>query len=113
MKRPKIELIRSPTLFEMDKLVKAADPMSKLNVEREYSEPGLYLGTSAFTAKGWAGSFYPKAMKPARYLSHYAETFCTVEVDSTFYGTPSVSTVTAWIDKTPDDVVLAATGARV
>src|SRR5882762_8620333 len=107
--KPKIVVpIRDPTLFEMGKLEKAADLMSKLNVERPYSEPGLYLGTSAFTANGWAGSFYPKGMKPAQYLSHYAETFRTVEVDSTFYGTPSVSTVTGWYEKTPPDFVFAA-----
>ena len=69
MKRPKVEPIRSPTLFEMGKLETAADLMSKLNLERTYSEPGLYLGTSAFTANGWQGSFYPKGMKPREYLS--------------------------------------------
>jgi|SRR5882762_5864753 len=108
MKRPKVQPISDPTLFEMGKLEKAADLMSKLNVERPYSEPDLYLGTSAFTANGWQGSFYPKGMKPTQYLSHYAQTFRTVEVDSTFYGTPSASTVTAWNEKTPPDFVFAA-----
>ena len=28
---------------------------TRLNLERPYSEPGLLLGTSAFTANGWAG----------------------------------------------------------
>jgi hypothetical protein len=80
----KIQPIRDPTLFEMDKLDKAADLMNSLNVERPHSEPGLFLGTSAFTAAGWQGSFYPPGMQPREYLSHYAKTFRTVEVDSTF-----------------------------
>jgi uncharacterized protein YecE (DUF72 family) len=29
----------------------------------------LRIGTSAFTAAGWEGSFYPKGMKPADYLT--------------------------------------------
>jgi uncharacterized protein YecE (DUF72 family) len=108
VKRLKIEPIRPPTLFEMDKLDKAADLMGSPKVERPYSEPGLYLGTSAFTANGWQGSFYPPEMQPREYLSHYATKFRTVEVDSTFYGTPNASTVTAWNEKTPGDFVFAA-----
>jgi hypothetical protein len=29
----------------------------------------IRIGTSAFTAEGWVGSFYPKGLKPADYLS--------------------------------------------
>ncbi|HSY98963.1 MAG TPA: DUF72 domain-containing protein [Terriglobales bacterium] len=46
----------------------------------------IRLGTSAFTAAGWEGTFYPASMKPADYLSYYASRFETVEVDSTFYA---------------------------
>ena len=69
---------------------------------------GILLGTSAFTAAGWAGSFYPKGMKPAEYLTYYATKFDTVEVDSTFYRTPSVSTVRGWYAKTPKGFNIAA-----
>jgi hypothetical protein len=93
-KRPKIEPIRDPTLFEMGKLEEAGGLTKLLDVERPYSEPGLFLGTSAFTAAGWPGSFYPIGMKPADYLTYYASRFRTVEVDSTYYRTPSASTVT-------------------
>jgi uncharacterized protein YecE (DUF72 family) len=92
----------------MGKLESAAAPISKPIVERPYSEPALYLGTSAFTAAGWAGTFYPPGMAPKQYLSHYATKFRTVEVDSTYYGTPSASTVTAWYEKTSPDFVFAA-----
>src|SRR6266404_793625 len=97
----------------MDKVGDVAELTTDRNVQREYSEPNLYLGTSAFTAAGWQGSFYPKGMQPREYLSHYAKTFRTVEIDSTFYGTPSASTVTAWNEKTPDDFVFAAKVPRV
>jgi uncharacterized protein YecE (DUF72 family) len=68
----------------------------------------IALGTSAFTAAGWEGTFYPAGMKPAEYLQHYATRFRTVEVDSTFYGTPPATRVRNWYDKTPPDFVFAA-----
>jgi uncharacterized protein YecE (DUF72 family) len=32
----------------------------------------IYLGTCAFTAPGWAGSFYPKGMRSEDRLAFYA-----------------------------------------
>lgn len=66
------------------------------------------VGTSAFTAAGWETAFYPAGMKPAEYLAYYATKFTTVEVDSTFYRTPSVATVNGWARKVPDGFLLAA-----
>jgi uncharacterized protein YecE (DUF72 family) len=68
----------------------------------------IRIGTSAFTAAGWENAFYPAGMKPADYLTYYATKFTTVEVDSTFYRTPSVATVNGWARKVPEGFVLAA-----
>ena len=68
----------------------------------------LYIGTSAFVASGWEGTFYPPGMKPADYLSFYATRFNSVEIDSTFYRAPSKATVQGWDRKTPPGFVLAA-----
>jgi uncharacterized protein YecE (DUF72 family) len=68
----------------------------------------IHLGTSAFTAAGWPGTFYPEGLKPAEYLSHYAGEFHTVEVDSTFYRAPSPSAVRGWYAKTPPNFIFAA-----
>ena len=43
------------------------------------NHPPILLGTSSFTATGWQGSFYPKGMRSADYLTFYAEHFDTVE----------------------------------
>jgi uncharacterized protein YecE (DUF72 family) len=67
----------------------------------------IHLGTSAFTAAGWEGSFYPRGMKSADYLTFYARHFDTVEVDSTFYACPSVQTVDGWARKTPRDFIFS------
>src|SRR5882762_7132635 len=107
-RRSAVTPLKDPTLFEMDKLEEAGTLANPLNVERPYSEPGLFLGTSAFTAAGWPGSFYPVGMKASEYLTYYATKFKTVEIDSTYYGTPSASTVTRWYEKTPADFIFAA-----
>ncbi len=68
----------------------------------------IRLGASSFTATGWQGSFYPKGLRPADYLSYYAQHFDTVEIDSTFYATPNVSVVRSWNAKTPEGFLFAA-----
>jgi uncharacterized protein YecE (DUF72 family) len=70
--------------------------------------PGIRLGTSAFTAAGWEKAFYPAGMKPADYLTYYATQFDAVELDNTFYRTPSLATVRGWYAKTPKDFLFAA-----
>jgi uncharacterized protein YecE (DUF72 family) len=73
----------------------------------------IRLGTSGFTAAGWQGSFYPARMKSADFLSFYAEHFNTVEVDSTFYGTPSPNVVSSWASKTHAEFIFSARVSRV
>lgn len=90
----------------MDK-VELVKPASGVKTEQAYSVPGMYLGTSSFTASGWDGTFYPKGMRSADYLGFYAEHFPTVEVDSTFYGCPSARTVGNWAARTPKDFLFS------
>ncbi len=68
----------------------------------------LHLGTSSFTASGWETAFYPPKLKDDDRLTYYAEHFDTVEIDSTFYRSPSLSTVRGWHDKTPAHFRFAA-----
>jgi uncharacterized protein YecE (DUF72 family) len=71
------------------------------------TESNIRVGTSAFTAAGWEGAFYPAGTQPRDFLTYYATKFNTVEVDSTFYRTPARSTVTGWANKTPPDFVIS------
>ena len=91
-----------PTLFQLD-----VELASTANLNRPFSLPDIFLGTSSFTASGWEGSFYPLGMRSNDFLRHYANQFQTVEIDSTFYGTPSPSTVTNWNEKTPRNFIFA------
>ena len=70
-------------------------------------EPAIRLGTAAFTAAGWEGTFYPEGLAPGEAIRHYAEEFDTVEVDSTFYRVPNPRTIEGWNEKTPEGFIFA------
>jgi uncharacterized protein YecE (DUF72 family) len=75
----------------------------------------IRIGTSGWnypTGKGtWNGIFYPEGApkKTAKGkggfddLAFYAEHFDTVEVNSSFYGVPTVQTTKGWASRTPAD----------
>jgi uncharacterized protein YecE (DUF72 family) len=74
--------------------------------------PRIYLGTSAFTASGWQGVFYPPELKSKDFLTFYAGQFDSVEVNSTLYGCPSPRTVANWAAKTPDKFIFSVKTPR-
>ncbi len=59
------------------------------------------FGTQGWSYADWVGGMYDAATKPERYLRAYSEEFRTVEIDSTFYGTPSVERVRRWCMQVP------------
>src|SRR6516164_7981065 len=61
----------------------------------------IHLGTCGWSYKDWAGVFYPKGLAAGEFLTHYATKYPIVEVDSTFYRSPSPKMVEGWRDKTP------------
>jgi uncharacterized protein YecE (DUF72 family) len=63
---------------------------------------GLYIGTSGWSYDHWSDIFYPKEIKPARYLEFYISQFTCVELNSSFYHLPLKTTVTGWMNRTPE-----------
>jgi uncharacterized protein YecE (DUF72 family) len=59
------------------------------------------VGTCGWSYKEWTGVFYPEDLTPGEYLGYYAERYPVVEVDSTFYRSPSRKMVEGWRDRTP------------
>jgi len=74
----------------------------------EPPEEGLYLGTSGWSYADWEGSLYPEALPSGSRLAEYVKHYATVEIDSTFYGTPRRSTVHNWREVAPDGFLFAA-----
>jgi uncharacterized protein YecE (DUF72 family) len=60
------------------------------------------IGTCGWSYEDWVGVFYPDGTPAGAFLSHYAENYSIVEVDSTFYRTPSLAMVRGWNERTPD-----------
>ncbi len=60
------------------------------------------LGTQGWSYADWVGTMYDAAVRPDAYLRSYAEEFRSVEIDSTFYGTPAVDRVRKWAATVPD-----------
>ena len=52
--------------------------------------------------------FYPEGLPEREYLTYYGSKFDTVEVDSTFYRSPTKATVQGWDKKTPEGFMFAA-----
>jgi uncharacterized protein YecE (DUF72 family) len=56
----------------------------------------IRVGTCGWSYKDWSGVFYPKGLPAGEYLAYYAERYSVVEVDSTFYHSPTLKTVQGW-----------------
>ena len=67
----------------------------------------LLVGTQGWNYDAWVGPFYPEGTRPADFLSVYARAFRTVEVDSTFYAIPAITTIRGWAKKTPEHFVFS------
>ncbi len=61
----------------------------------------IRLGTCAWSFEEWRGNFYPADLPPARWIEFYSRYFPAVEIDSTFYATPSAPTIQRWAELTP------------
>ncbi len=64
-------------------------------------------GTIGFAYDDWAGVFYPAGLQVKDRLAYYATQFDAIELDTTFYGLPTTSTVTRWVESVPSDFVFA------
>ena len=70
------------------------------------------VGTSGWQYADWRGRLYPSDLPQSRWLAHYAGTFATVEVNSSFYRLPSRETVERWAATVPSGFVFAFKASR-
>ena len=87
-----------------------------LEMEARFHDGGMrqnvYIGTSGWSYKGWAKTFYPEEVAKNRQFEFYAKQFRTVEINATFYRLPSTKMVCGWRDKAPEGFVFAVKGSR-
>lgn len=75
-------------------------------------EKTIRIGCQAWGYDDWTSRpgqpiFYPQGTQDADKLALYSEIFDLIELDSTVYGTPSLSNIEAWCRKTPPDFIFA------
>jgi uncharacterized protein YecE (DUF72 family) len=72
----------------------------------------VFIGTSGWSYSHWKENFYPKGLKSKDWLNYYSTTFSTVEVNSTFYRLPLLSTVQNWNSQVPKNFLFAVKASR-
>lgn len=69
----------------------------------------VWLGTAGWSYfPDWVGSFYPVGTTQSDALARYVEAFRFVEIDSTFYAAPSLTTLERWASIMPATFRLSA-----
>jgi len=61
----------------------------------------LRIGTSGFAYPAWSPRFYPPGTRSGDLLRHYASRLATVELNNTFYRTPTPAAIAGWLAATP------------
>ena len=61
------------------------------------------VGCSGWSYDDWRGLVYPEDLPHRRWFAHYANTFDTVELNTTFYRLPKTETVESWRQAAPED----------
>src|SRR4051812_19644548 len=76
--------------------------------------PGqVWIGTSGWNYKSWAGGvFYPKRLPAARWLEFYTRQFSSVEINNTFYRLPDKSVFEGWRRRSPPGFEFAVKASR-
>jgi uncharacterized protein YecE (DUF72 family) len=72
----------------------------------------VWIGTSGWVYKEWAGHFYPKGWPKKNEFSYYTRHFPTVEINATFYRLPSKKMVRGWHERSPEGFIFAVKGSR-
>lgn len=66
-------------------------------------KPEVYIGCTGWSMKEWVGRVYPTGTKATDYLKYYAAQFNTIELNTTHYRIPTISTVKKWVTTSDDD----------
>lgn len=76
------------------------------------SKPKYYIGCSGWHYDHWRGLYYPPGLPQKEWLSFYAKHINTVEINSSFYRLPSITSLIRWKKTTPDTFVFSTKVSR-
>jgi uncharacterized protein YecE (DUF72 family) len=61
----------------------------------------IFIGPPVWSHPGWVGTLYPKKTKAADFLKFFSRQFNAIELNSSFYRTPTEKTILEWKSATP------------
>lgn len=67
----------------------------------------FYIGCSGFYYQEWKNIFYPAGLAPKDWFAYYCKYFNTIEINSTFYRTPSPASLRKWYEDSPEDFLFS------
>lgn len=71
------------------------------------------IGCSGFYYKEWKDFFYPKGLAQKDWFKFYAEHFNTIEINASFYKTPTEKSLQKWHNDSPADFVFTMKAPRL
>ncbi len=71
-----------------------------------------FVGCSGWQYDHWKKRFYPEGLAKSKWLKHYSETFNSVEVNATFYGSIKEKTFSKWHDEVPSGFKFTLKGSK-
>ena len=72
-----------------------------------------FVGCSGWFYWHWKGRFYPPDITTSKWFKYYTEKFNTVELNSTFYHFPKISSAKTWYKNSPPDFVYTLKVSRI
>lgn len=73
----------------------------------------ICIGTSGWHYGHWRERYYPVKLPSPRWLSYYAQTFNTVELNNSFYRLPTEKAFLTWKEETPPGFCFAVKSSRL
>ncbi|MFV0590927.1 MAG: DUF72 domain-containing protein [Draconibacterium sp.] len=92
--------VENPSLIDFKLPPNHKDTEKVLSKNSIKEKPQVYVGCAKWNRTELKG-FYPRGTKDE--LAYYSSQFNSIELNASFYGTPSIAQIRAWHNKTPDD----------
>ena len=73
----------------------------------------FFLGTASWTFSDWQSVFYPDGLADRDRLAWYATQCNSVEVNTSFYGLPTPSTLVQWVESVPSGFTFSLKAPRL
>ncbi|WP_298712554.1 DUF72 domain-containing protein, partial [Chitinophaga sp.] len=66
---------------------------------KPFSKPVIRLGCTTWNRKDWVGDIFPNGTREKDFLTEYARSFASVELNATHYKIYGPDTITGWAEK--------------